>query len=166
MTEPLSAISMDEVPVCSRFPVIRTGEREPLPELLRWLIWHRDNGTCKLCGISNVSTEIDHVVPWSAGGPDVSTNLRILCGRCNQYRSNYRLWETPRLRRVAQICDRCIINHDAIMNSSLHRRYYPACPVCAGYDVNHPDDLEDASVLAFCGSCRSMSTVTGSRWLM
>lgn len=163
MTDPTA---LADTPIGERYPVTRTGERQPLPELLRWLIWHRDNGTCRLCGVFDVPTEIDHVIPWSAGGPDVSTNLRILCGPCNQGRSNYRLWETPRLRPVTQICDRCVISHAEIMNTALHRNYYPACPVCSGYDINHPDDLEGASVLAFCGSCRSMSTVTGARWLM
>ena len=32
---------------------------------------------------------LDHIVPWSAGGPDTSENLRLLCEPHNLDRSNF-----------------------------------------------------------------------------
>lgn len=74
-----------------RWPVIRSGQREPIAWLLRWSIIDRDGLTCKSCGIylPEGPFELDHCIPWSAGGPDDSDNLRALCVRCNQDRSNF-----------------------------------------------------------------------------
>lgn len=75
-----------------RWPVVRSGEREPIPWLLRASIYARDGESCKVCGCYGASTgvlELDHCIPWSAGGPDDSDNLRTLCSPCNQRRSNY-----------------------------------------------------------------------------
>jgi hypothetical protein len=49
----------------------------------------RDGNRCKECGERPMNTEVDHVIPWSANGSDDSTNLRVLCRRCNQQRSNF-----------------------------------------------------------------------------
>lgn len=74
-----------------RWPIVRTGERDPIPWLLRWSIIDRDGLACKACGIylPDGPFELDHCIPWSAGGPDDSDNLRALCVRCNQDRSNF-----------------------------------------------------------------------------
>ena len=53
-----------------RTEVIRTGEREPISEAVRNL-------------------QLDHILPWSAGGSDKSFNLRTMCAHCNEARSNY-----------------------------------------------------------------------------
>lgn len=78
-----------------RWPVLRTGERDPLTLLLRASILRRDQETCGQCGTDmgwetwqREWIEVDHCVPWSAGGPDDSDNLRVLCRGCNQRRSN------------------------------------------------------------------------------
>jgi hypothetical protein len=46
---------------------------------------------CQSCGFEGALRwfEIDHIVPWSAGGSDDPTNLRLLCRECNQERSNF-----------------------------------------------------------------------------
>lgn len=78
-----------------RWPVIRTGEREPISWLIRLSVYRRDGFTCKACGyydrvaLSMEHLELDHCIPWSAGGPDDSDNLRTLCTWCNQRRSNW-----------------------------------------------------------------------------
>lgn len=72
----------------SRFEVIRTGERNPIPQQLRYAIGYRDKFRCKWCGFRH-NLELDHVIPWSNGGEDTDTNLRLLCHGCNQSRSNY-----------------------------------------------------------------------------
>lgn len=63
--------------------------RSPSPSL-RWQVLRRDESTCQLCGAKapQVPVEVDHVVPWSKGGPTVVENLRVLCFACNRGKSN------------------------------------------------------------------------------
>jgi len=67
----------------SRFPDLR----------LRFRVLNRDSFKCQACGRSpaiehGVQLHIDHVVPWSAGGPTILENLKTLCERCNLGKSN------------------------------------------------------------------------------
>lgn len=73
-----------------RFNVIRTRfteDRKPIDQRIRILVYKRDNFRCIWCGSSS-RLELDHRVPWSAGGADTIDNLRTLCHDCNTYRSN------------------------------------------------------------------------------
>jgi 5-methylcytosine-specific restriction endonuclease McrA len=49
--------------------------------VLRASILARDGWTCQLCG--GRATDVDHIVPRSAGGTDDPANLRSLCGPCH-----------------------------------------------------------------------------------
>jgi 5-methylcytosine-specific restriction endonuclease McrA len=46
-------------------------------------------GECEWCG-SSESLEVDHIVPWSAGGSNEPSNLRPLCQSCNRKRGDAR----------------------------------------------------------------------------
>lgn len=75
-----------------RHPVIRRGKRDPIPWVVRLSVARRDGFHCRGCGHHMPDMrgmEIDHILPWSAGGGDHSANLRTLCSPCNQRRSNY-----------------------------------------------------------------------------
>lgn len=72
-----------------RFPIVRTGVRELLPKWLAVAVLKRDGFACTFCDQLGGYLEIDHQIPWSAGGPDKSWNLRALCHYCNQAKSNY-----------------------------------------------------------------------------
>jgi hypothetical protein len=68
------------------------GPREPSLRL-RFLVMRRDNFRCCQCGVSpavtpGVRLDIDHVVPWSAGGATTMENLQTLCSKCNLGKSN------------------------------------------------------------------------------
>jgi hypothetical protein len=90
-----------------RFKIVRLGERQPIPGELRFAIAYRDKYKCKWCG-SRRPLEIDHIIPWSAGGPDIDTNLRVLCKPCNQRRSNFRTDENaPDISPLTIQCLRC-----------------------------------------------------------
>jgi hypothetical protein len=59
-----------------------------VPVSLRFKIMQRDGFRCTACGNSpaidrRCRLEIDHVVPWSKGGPTEPANLRTLCSVCN-----------------------------------------------------------------------------------
>lgn len=83
----------DVVVEIERYPVVRTGERPEIPWDVRRAVYRRDGWRCKFCGNTWTDTqlELDHILPWSAGGSDHSQNLRTLCQRCNGERSNYKL---------------------------------------------------------------------------
>lgn len=94
-----------------RFPVVRTGEREPIPYHVRAAVWLRDRGICQKCGARDPKPwELDHIVPWSAGGSNESTNLRVLCEPCNQARSNYDDGTTFARAAVTWWCHRCYVD--------------------------------------------------------
>jgi 5-methylcytosine-specific restriction endonuclease McrA len=48
----------------------------------RAYVLRRDRYRCRHCG-SRRDLVIDHIVPWSWGGPTVVSNLQVLCRRCN-----------------------------------------------------------------------------------
>ena len=55
---------------------------------LRFMVMQRDNFKCCACGASpakdpDVLLHIDHIVPWSKGGPTTMENLQTLCSKCN-----------------------------------------------------------------------------------
>jgi hypothetical protein len=147
-----------------RWPVIRTGERDPIPALTRALVYGRDDGRCVYCGASH-SLELDHLVPWSAGGPDTSDNLRMLCGPCNSARSNYRETYLARIIPVVAVCDPCLRGHDSATarRHSGRLQLWTRCPHCRGDDFQLTDDAHHA---AWCGTCRSISWVSDSRSLL
>jgi hypothetical protein len=52
---------------------------------VRFEVLRRDNFTCRYCGrkAPSVRLQVDHVVPWSAGGSDELSNLVAACIECN-----------------------------------------------------------------------------------
>lgn len=71
-----------------RHRVIRTGQRPPIAPEIRAAVLERDRRRCQWCH-SRHDLQLDHILPWSAGGPDEVWNLRVLCGTCNKIRSNF-----------------------------------------------------------------------------
>ncbi len=86
-------------------------QREPLPPGMRRAVLVRDRFTCRWCEVAargnGVHLEIDHIVPWSAGGADHPVNLRTLCTPCNQERSNRVTGHERRAMLIAIRCRRC-----------------------------------------------------------
>ena len=56
--------------------------RAKIPADIRRAIHERDGWACLHCG-SRDDLTLDHIVPWSAGGPDGIDNLQTLCRSCN-----------------------------------------------------------------------------------
>lgn len=55
---------------------------------LRFLVMQRDYFKCCACGASPakdpaVLLHVDHIIPWSKGGPTTMENLQTLCSECN-----------------------------------------------------------------------------------
>lgn len=53
---------------------------------VRAYIWERDKGKCQNCE-SSYGLEIDHILPFAAGGKTEAENLRLLCKQCNLRKS-------------------------------------------------------------------------------
>lgn len=61
--------------------------RAPIPQEIRDEVYARDGYACVKCGATEDLT-LDHIHPWSLGGPDTADNLRVLCRSCNSRKSN------------------------------------------------------------------------------
>lgn len=60
----------------------RDDSRATIHDQQRQRIYDRDGRACLICGTSSDLT-LDHIYPWSLGGPDTDGNLRTLCRSCN-----------------------------------------------------------------------------------
>jgi hypothetical protein len=116
-----------------RHPVVRSGERNEIPQHVRVAVWLRDRGKCELCGDRTPEGQpwhLDHIVPWSAGGSDATTNLRVLCERHNMDRGN-RVDPTERPRRAATWwCVNCYANE------GFPWRYANGMPTCLTHNAD------------------------------
>jgi len=144
-----------------RWPLLRTGDREPIPGIVRRLVYARDNRRCVDCGWQ-WSLQLDHIVPWSAYGTDRSDNLRTLCRDCNEHRSNYLEAYLPRVVPVTVVCDPCLRNHDDVADRHDRFTYWQHCPICLGEDF----DFFGGHRSAWCGSCTAVSWVSDEARLM
>ena len=63
---------------------LRGGQvnRAPISTGIRDFVFDRDGHACRLCG-TTADLTLDHIYPWSLGGPDTPDNLRVLCRPCN-----------------------------------------------------------------------------------
>lgn len=71
-------------------PPLPKAPREPLGDL-RIQILARDSYTCRYCGSRVGPFHVDHVVPWSKGGPNTVENLVTACKFCN-LRKGTKIW--------------------------------------------------------------------------
>lgn len=55
--------------------------RRDIPNAIRREVMNRDK-SCQQCGAVTDLT-LDHIVPYSKGGPDTVLNLQVLCRSCN-----------------------------------------------------------------------------------
>jgi hypothetical protein len=63
-------------------PLVERTRRREIPMAVRRTVFERDGRTCRFCGATQ-RPELDHIQPWSHGGPDTVENLRVLCKPCN-----------------------------------------------------------------------------------
>lgn len=69
-------------PLEARWIVAPGNERLPVPDDIRRSVFGRDGYKCVRCG-STEDLALDHIYPWSLGGPDSGGNLQVLCRSCN-----------------------------------------------------------------------------------
>jgi len=64
------------------FTTQRSDVRTRIPQYIRDEVFLRDDNRCVAC-LATDDLTLDHIHPWSLGGPDTETNLRVLCRSCN-----------------------------------------------------------------------------------
>lgn len=95
------------------------SDRIFINEQLRNEIFDRDNNTCVNCG-SKDNLQVDHIVPFEAGGRTVKENLQTLCRACNiakredSKRSNRKDSLTNKQRAF---CHEYMIDHNATQSA-------------------------------------------------
>lgn len=75
-------MSKGDHPIETLWALARDDERRPIAPPLRAAVYERDGHACVECGCAD-DLSLDHIVPWSWGGPDTEDNLRTLCRPCN-----------------------------------------------------------------------------------
>ena len=69
---------------------IDPDRRERIPAPIRDAVLKRDGLVCHLCGggVERADVHLDHVVPYSKGGPTTVSNLKISHSVCNIRKGN------------------------------------------------------------------------------
>lgn len=64
------------------FTIVIGDSRPYISVAIRTAVYERDGHRCVKCKATEDLT-LDHIYPWSLGGPDTVDNLRVLCRPCN-----------------------------------------------------------------------------------
>lgn len=64
-------------------------ERKTFSDELKTVLLASQDGRCNICNskIDLKTAELDHIVPWSLVGDELSSNLQMLCVKCNRRKS-------------------------------------------------------------------------------
>ena len=127
-----------------RYPVVRSSaDRQPLPRWVWSAVYHRDiDDPCQLCGcmmtdLDPVNLQVDHVIPWSAGGSDRTDNLRLVHPLCNVRRSNHRHdMDRPQMP-VAHHCRACHVAWLEVRAEDDVPEMYVCCSNCRRIGFGH-----------------------------
>ena len=88
-----------------RIPV--KGKRGTINKKLRYLVFERDNYTCRACGrtpaADGVTLSPDHIVPVDWGGETTLENLQALCRECNEGKKAWVTGEDAAVMKV--VCE-------------------------------------------------------------
>lgn len=59
--------------------------KDPKWQYKRYLVFERDNFTCRSCGISNTELHVHHLRDYNRLGHESTSSLVTLCSPCHQY---------------------------------------------------------------------------------
>lgn len=69
------------------FSISCFSQSRTISETTKKIVYTRDGGKCQCCG-SSQSLEFDHITPYSCGGSSSTSNIQLLCQKCNRGKSN------------------------------------------------------------------------------
>lgn len=81
------------------------------------VVFARDAGVCQCCG-SSQDLEYDHVIPFSCGGNSKSSNIQLLCKKCNRSKSNSCFCKIHHKQIGNNCCDRKSLGTKSLKGSS------------------------------------------------
>jgi hypothetical protein len=81
-------------------PKGETRKWPPTLKMVRNFIMSRDHYVCHYCG--DVATQVDHKIPVSHGGSNITTNLVASCAKCNNLKGNA-CYECPKWREQINV---------------------------------------------------------------
>jgi len=84
--------------------ILRKSQRN-IEAKISWMVYRRDNYTCRYCGAKDVPLTVDHILTWESGGASKPENLVASCKKCNNKRGNmpYEEWiESEYYTRVSR----------------------------------------------------------------
>lgn len=146
---------MDSDP--TRWEVIRTGRTEADGPLwpVRRAVAYRDHMTCRLCHTpEKLRLEVDHIIPWSAGGSDTTSNLRLLCLVCNQRRGNSIDGTERDVMPATWWCVECW----GPDNRLWHQPWAHEGDATEWLNISHRVDSDHDYVTAYCATCHHISS--------
>jgi hypothetical protein len=68
------------------------------------IVFTRDGGVCQCCR-STFNLEYDHITPFSCGGSSSTSNIQLLCVKCNRSKSNSCVCKIHSRRVGTNCCD-------------------------------------------------------------
>ncbi len=93
------------------------------------IVYSRDGGICQCCGGSQ-SLEYDHVIPFSCGGTSESSNIQLLCLKCNRSKSNSCICKVHNKKVGYNCCDGNTARKKS--NGSTAAKSSSAARLCSG----------------------------------
>ena len=69
------------------FSICCFSQSRYISQTTKKIVYSRDGGICQCCGGSE-SLEYDHIIPYSCGGTSDTSNIQLLCKKCNRSKSN------------------------------------------------------------------------------
>lgn len=73
--------------------IYRKSQRQ-IDTVMQWVVFQRDNYTCRYCGRTGLPLTVDHIDLWEHLGVTIPENLLSACKKCNKDRGNleYQDW--------------------------------------------------------------------------
>lgn len=104
-------------------------ERSVMSDSIRYNVFQRDNFTCQVCGATakdGAKLHVDHIIPVSAGGKTLMSNLQTLCERCNLGKSNKTDSDFEH-NMICPVCGSKLIEKKGRYGDFIGCSHYPKC---------------------------------------
>lgn len=76
----------------NRFIALRDGKIKWSSTIREWIKEHEKPNECIYCGLKKDLT-VEHILPRSCGGPDITDNVINVCKKCNSSKGSKKLYE-------------------------------------------------------------------------
>ena len=83
LPEPAAGAMIPVETVEGPVPLFGPEARRNISPALRQAVFERDGRVCRTCGSTDGPFHLDHIFPFSKGGPTNERNLQVLCASCN-----------------------------------------------------------------------------------